>query len=76
MQHSFNSYRITWLPLLTRQLSPRSKSRRLEKPPQSRRTFATNLTALGVPPHITQRLLNHVTGTISREVFLTSLLNS
>jgi integrase len=30
-----------------------------------RRTFATNLAALGVPPHITERLLNHVTGTIS-----------
>jgi integrase len=30
-----------------------------------RRTFATNLAALGVPPHVTERLLNHVTGTIS-----------
>ena len=30
-----------------------------------RRTFATNLAALSVPPHITERLLNHVTGTIS-----------
>jgi integrase len=30
-----------------------------------RRTFATNLAALRVPPHITERLLNHVSGTIS-----------
>lgn len=30
-----------------------------------RRTFATNLAALGVAPHITERLLNHATGTIS-----------
>jgi integrase len=30
-----------------------------------RRTFATNLAALGTPPHITERLLNHATGTIS-----------
>ena len=30
-----------------------------------RRTFATNLAALGVAPHITERLLNHVSGTIS-----------
>jgi integrase len=30
-----------------------------------RRTFATNLAALGTPPHITERLLNHVSGTIS-----------
>jgi integrase len=30
-----------------------------------RRTFATNLAALGIPPHITERLLNHVSGTIS-----------
>lgn len=30
-----------------------------------RRTFATNLAALGVPPHITERLLNHVSGTTS-----------
>jgi integrase len=30
-----------------------------------RRTFATNLAALAVPPHITERLLNHATGTIS-----------
>ena len=27
-----------------------------------RRTFATNLAALGVPPHITERLLNHAVG--------------
>jgi len=30
-----------------------------------RRTFATNMAALGVPPHITEKLLNHVSGTIS-----------
>jgi len=30
-----------------------------------RRTFSTNLAALGIPPHITERLLNHVSGTIS-----------
>jgi integrase len=30
-----------------------------------RRTFATNLAGLGVPPHITERLLNHVSGAIS-----------
>jgi integrase len=30
-----------------------------------RRTFATNLAALGVPPHIVERLLNHASGTIS-----------
>lgn len=30
-----------------------------------RRTFATKLASLAVPPHITERLLNHVTGTIS-----------
>jgi len=30
-----------------------------------RRTFATNLAALGVPPHVVERLLNHVTGTLS-----------
>lgn len=30
-----------------------------------RRTFATNLAALQVPPHVTERLLNHSTGTIS-----------
>ena len=30
-----------------------------------RRTFATNLAALAVPPHIIERLLNHSTGTIS-----------
>ena len=30
-----------------------------------RRTFAMNLAELGVPPHITERLLNHVSGTIS-----------
>jgi integrase len=30
-----------------------------------RRTFATNLAALGTPPHVTERLLNHVSGTIS-----------
>jgi integrase len=30
-----------------------------------RRTFATNLAALGVAPHVTERLLNHVSGTIS-----------
>ena len=28
-----------------------------------RRTFATNLAALGVPIHITEKLLNHVSGT-------------
>lgn len=30
-----------------------------------RRTFATNLAALNIPPHITERLLNHASGTIS-----------
>ncbi|MDR3495114.1 MAG: tyrosine-type recombinase/integrase [Ancalomicrobiaceae bacterium] len=30
-----------------------------------RRTFATNLAALGTPIHITEKLLNHVSGTIS-----------
>ena len=30
-----------------------------------RRTFATRLAALGVPIHVTEKLLNHVTGTIS-----------
>jgi integrase len=30
-----------------------------------RRTYATNLAMLGVAPHIIERLINHVTGTIS-----------
>ncbi|MBI4273365.1 MAG: site-specific integrase [Rhizobiales bacterium] len=30
-----------------------------------RRTFATNLAALEVPPHVVERLLNHSSGTIS-----------
>ncbi len=30
-----------------------------------RRTFATNLAAIGVPIHITEKILNHVSGTIS-----------
>ena len=30
-----------------------------------RRTFATNLAALAVPVHVTERLLNHVSGTVS-----------
>jgi integrase len=30
-----------------------------------RRTFATNLAALGTPIHVTERLLNHVSGTQS-----------
>ena len=30
-----------------------------------RRTFATNLAALGTPIHVTEKLLNHVSGTIS-----------
>lgn len=30
-----------------------------------RRTFATHHAAIGTPPHITERLLNHVSGTIS-----------
>ena len=30
-----------------------------------RRTFATDLAELGVAPHVIERLLNHVTGTIS-----------
>src|SRR5207244_6596604 len=30
-----------------------------------RRTFATNLAALNVPPHIIEKLLNHASGTIS-----------
>lgn len=30
-----------------------------------RRTYASNLASLGVPPHIIERLLNHISGTIS-----------
>ena len=30
-----------------------------------RRTFATNLAALGIAPHVVERLLNHSSGTIS-----------
>ena len=30
-----------------------------------RRTFATKLAQLGVPPHVIERILNHVTGTLS-----------
>ena len=30
-----------------------------------RRTFATNLAALGIAPHVVERLLNHASGTIS-----------
>ena len=30
-----------------------------------RRTFSTNLAALGVPIHVTEKLLNHVSGTLS-----------
>jgi integrase len=30
-----------------------------------RRTFATNLAALGTPVHVTERLLNHVSGAVS-----------
>jgi integrase len=30
-----------------------------------RRTLATNLAALNMPPHVTERLLNHASGTIS-----------
>ena len=30
-----------------------------------RRTFTTNLAALGTPIHVTEKLLNHVTGTVS-----------
>ncbi|MBR1024989.1 tyrosine-type recombinase/integrase [Bradyrhizobium viridifuturi] len=30
-----------------------------------RRTFATNLAALGTPIHVTERLLNHVSGSQS-----------
>jgi integrase len=30
-----------------------------------RRTVATNLAAVGTPPHVTERLLNHVSGTVS-----------
>lgn len=30
-----------------------------------RRTFATSLAALGIPVHVTEKLLNHVSGTIS-----------
>ncbi len=29
-----------------------------------RRTFSRNLAALGVAPHVTEKLLNHATGTI------------
>lgn len=34
-------------------------------PHDLRRTFSTNLAALGVPVHVTEKLLNHVSGTIS-----------
>ena len=30
-----------------------------------RRTFATDLAALGTPIHITEKLLNHISGTVS-----------
>ena len=30
-----------------------------------RRTCATNLAALGIPVHVTEKLLNHVSGTTS-----------
>lgn len=30
-----------------------------------RRTFATNLAALGTPIHVTEKLLNHVSGSVS-----------
>ena len=30
-----------------------------------RRTFATNLAALGIPIHVTEKLLNHISGTVS-----------
>lgn len=30
-----------------------------------RRTFATNLAQMAVPPHVIERLLNHITGTVS-----------
>ena len=30
-----------------------------------RRTFATNLADLKVPPHVIERILNHASGTIS-----------
>jgi len=30
-----------------------------------RRTFATRLAEMGTPPHVIERLLNHVTGQIS-----------
>ena len=30
-----------------------------------RRTFATNVAALGVPIHVTEKILNHVSGSIS-----------
>ena len=30
-----------------------------------RRTFATNLAALGTPIHVTEKLLNHISGTVS-----------
>lgn len=30
-----------------------------------RRTFTTNLAALGTPPHVTEKLINHASGTIS-----------
>lgn len=35
-----------------------------------RRTFATNLAALGIPVHVTEKLLNHVSGTMSGIVSL------
>ena len=30
-----------------------------------RRTFSTNMARLGVPPHVTEAILNHKTGTIT-----------
>jgi integrase len=30
-----------------------------------RRTFATNLAAVGTPIHVTEKLLNHISGTVS-----------
>lgn len=34
-------------------------------PHDLRRTFATNLAALQAPVHVTEKLLNHVSGTVS-----------
>jgi hypothetical protein len=37
----------------------------MSAPTLVRRTCATNLAALGVPVHVTEKLLNHISGTTS-----------